>query len=126
MLDKHPTNQISIIISALKDSPEWDKAMSYRNTWVHDKPPIIEGLGIEYDRKSRISETVVDGVRTRQIGFGGGSEAKYKIDEIDAIATNATTVCVEALNNLLQIVIDERTKLGESFDFENRKISSNL
>ena len=122
MTKNFPDHEITDCILKLKSYPEWKKAMDYRNTWVHDKPPIIEGLGIQYDRKSRISA----GNGVRQIGSGGGAEPRYQIDELIKFAHKATEAGVEMLNSLVRILIARRIEMGESINFKTDKVPAIL
>ncbi|MEZ4868338.1 MAG: hypothetical protein R3C14_43825 [Caldilineaceae bacterium] len=111
MTSQYPNAPITESILALNKDQSWQKAISYRNAWVHEKPPIIHGLGIQYDRRSRVSK---DG---KSISFGGGSEHKYTVDELLRIAISATEASAKTLSALLDIVIKRREGLGEKLDF---------
>ncbi len=122
MEENHQTHPITDSILKLRDNNSWKEAMKYRNTWVHDKPPIVDGLGIEYERKSRIE--IGDGYKS--ISFGGGAAPKHSVDEIIDIAHKATEICVESLSDLVEILIAKRIELGEKIDFESGQISSTI
>lgn len=108
MADEYPTHQITKIILRLRDNNFWNEAMKYRNTWVHQKPPIIEGLGIEYNRKSKM---FIDD-KAKGFGIGTWSKPDYKIDEVIKIAHEATTICIEVLSQLLEILKERQKELG--------------
>lgn len=108
MADEYPTHQITKIIIRLRDNNFWNEAIKYRNTWVHQKPPIIEGLGIEYSRKSKM---FIDN-KARGFGIGTWSNPDYKIDEVIKIARGATIVCIEVLTDLLDILNEKKNELG--------------
>ena len=108
MASEFPSHEITKIILKLRDNHAWKKAMKYRNTWVHDKPPIVEGLGIQYNRKSRIfNESGAKG-----FGIGVWSKHDYTVDEIITIAQGATVACVGALSDLLGILRTKKNELG--------------
>lgn len=108
MADKYPTHKITKLILKLRDNTFWNEAMKYRNTWVHQKPPIIDGLGIEYNRKSKMFS---DG-KAKGFGLGTWSKPDYKVDEVVNIAHEATKICVEVLSDLLEILKEKRDELG--------------
>ena len=117
--DRHPSDEITRIVRALRTDQEWDEAMRYRNTWVHEQPPLLEELGIQYARESRVQE--VEG--GRRIYFGQGSLPQYSVNELLNVMHSATDAFAEALSSLLGVVIRKREELGEAFDFEGRTIS---
>jgi hypothetical protein len=108
MADQHSSHKITKIILKLRDNKFWNDAMKYRNTWVHQKPPIVEGLGIEYNRQSKIW------VKDNAKGFGLGtwSNPDYKVEEVMKIAHEATTICIEVLSELLEILKEKKDELG--------------
>ena len=108
MGSKFPRHEITEIILKLRDNDAWKTAMKYRNTWVHDKPPIVDGLGIQYNRKSRIFN---DG-GAKGFGLGVWSKHDYSVDEVIKISHDATVACVEALSDLLGIVSRKKIELG--------------
>ena len=108
MSETYPKHSITASIVKLRDNKFWSDAMKYRNTWVHHKPPIIEGLGIQYNRKSKIWSD--DGAKG--FGLGTWSNPQYKVDEVLKIAHEATAICVEVLSELLKILKEKRKVLG--------------
>ncbi len=107
MADEYSSHKITEIILKLRDNKFWNDAMKYRNTWVHQKPPIVEGLGIEYNRQSRIW------VKDKAKGFGIGtwSTPDYKVEEVMKIAHEATTICIKVLSELLEILKKKKDEL---------------
>lgn len=108
MASKFPNHEITEIILKLRDNTAWQSAMKYRNTWVHDKPPMVDGLGIQYNRKSRIfREKTATG-----FGLGIWSKHDYFVDEVIQISHGATVACVGVLSDLLGIVRKKKIELG--------------
>ncbi|HEU5101504.1 MAG TPA: hypothetical protein VFU22_20920 [Roseiflexaceae bacterium] len=105
-------HDITNIIFTLHRTPEWDQALEYRNKWVHEQPPLVDGLGIQLNRLSRISE---DGT---SISFGGGAPPEYTIDQLLEIMHQATIAFAACFSQLLDIVIQRREALGERFEFD--------
>ena len=114
--DEYADHGITKIVLTLHKSRHWRDAMSYRNTWVHEKPPIIDKLGIQYDRKSRVRKTQEGGA---SISFGGGSEPKYTVEELLEMAHGSASAFAEALSALLEMVIKRREEIGEIFKFDS-------
>ncbi len=73
-----PKREITKSILTLRDSKDWKKTRDYRDEWVHGKPPIIKGLGIEYERRNRL--IVTD--NTVGVTFGSGDEPTHSVDEL--------------------------------------------
>ena len=47
LAEKYKDQEITRTLLDLHKDHSWQEAMNYRNTWVHDKPAIIKGLGIQ-------------------------------------------------------------------------------
>lgn len=116
-------NEITKAVLTLHNNTNWKQAINYRNAWVHDKPPIIHGLGIEFSRKKHV---VQDENGKRSMFMGGGTEPQFTIDELADIVQKATTELAECLSTITNIVIREREALGEVFDFDNGRITVRL
>lgn len=105
-------HDITNIILTLHQTPQWDQALEYRNRWVHEQPPLVDGLGIQFNRVSRISP---DGT---SISFGGGALPEYTVDQLLEIMHQATIAVASCFSRLLDIVIQRREALGEHFEFD--------
>ncbi|MDQ3819990.1 MAG: hypothetical protein M3362_20265 [Acidobacteriota bacterium] len=64
---EEPKHAITQAIKKLAQSKEWLATLEYRNAWVHGKPPIVKGLGIQYDRRQTRWE-----IGENYIGLSGG------------------------------------------------------
>lgn len=115
-------NDITKIILDLKNDQNWKKSLDYRNEWVHEKPPIIRGLSIEYNRQSRVKKSKKGEL---SISFGGGSKPKYAIEELLDIILSAIEAVAKALSSLLEIVIKRREEF-EKLDYEKNRITAKL
>lgn len=91
---EQPREKLTQAVSSLADSDEWVATITYRNKWVHEQPPTIEGLGIQYRRRRRW-ERSEDG-RGWKLPFGGGDPAQYTIDDLKNIIFPATTQLLAA------------------------------
>ena len=121
MKRKYPDHEITAITSELHRNSDWHRAIEYRNDWVHGKPPIIEGLGIQYDRKSRVVRNEGVGM---EISFGGGSAPDHTIDELLNMTLLASEALAKALSSLVGILARKREELGEKFDFDRGEVES--
>lgn len=101
---KYPSHEITRIISELHRNSHWRAAMEYRNTWVHEKPPIVDGLGIQFERRSQKELEADQWV----IPASAGSAPKYDIDQLVELANQATHAFAAALNALIDIVEAQR------------------
>jgi hypothetical protein len=109
---EEPTHPITEAVKKLAHSKEWLATLNYRNDWVHGKPPIIEGLGIQYERRKRwqISDKHIG------ISFGGGDEPKYSDTDLINMVRPALFMYVEALSDItawyIQLIESRNNVLG--------------
>ncbi len=111
--EKHATSPFTAIISKLVMSNHWKKTIKYRNSWVHEKPPIIEGLGIQHNRESRIKAED----KRRSFGFGGESKPDYTVQELFEICTKAIELGIKVVNEIISIVDADEPKIKEKIKF---------
>jgi hypothetical protein len=64
----------------LRFSSEWQRTIEYRDTWVHQQPPIVKGTGITYKRERRWKQSKTG--NSYELGIGGGDEGEYSIDDL--------------------------------------------
>jgi hypothetical protein len=114
MRQQYPDHDITNIIVTLHQTPEWNHALEYRNKWVHEQLPIVEGLGMQFNRLSRISP---DGT---SISLSSGSPSEYTVDQLLRIMHQATVAFADSFSRLLDIVIQRRETLGEHFGFNDQ------
>jgi len=100
-------HEITRIISCLHNNPNWAKSMKYRCTWVHDKPPIIEGLGNEFPRTIFPITAENDGIRNLSISSG---VPQYSIDQLLDITLKATKALETALSDIVKMVMSDNQK----------------
>lgn len=108
----HP---LTSTIMQLHRNRDWKMALDYRNTWVHDKPPIVAGLGIEFSRHKHL---VIGDDGRKWLAIGGGTDPQFTIEQLLATVLSATQALADALSQITTIVIEEREGIGEVFDFE--------
>lgn len=93
-------------ICKLVESNDWIKTIDYRNRWVHNKPPIIKGLGVNYERKNRLTVTS----NSIGVSFGQGDEAELSIDELLAFIKSAFFLLVELTTEIVDYFIEYLNK----------------
>ena len=106
LVEHSPSHPITKAIIKLKDSAEWKQTRKYRDDWVHNKPPIIEGMGIDYERRNRL--IVSDG--SIGVSFGGGDEPQLSVDGLLAIISPALRQLAEAAERTLEYYVDFLSK----------------
>jgi hypothetical protein len=75
-----PTHPVTVATLGLANSSDWKKTIRYRNEWVHSQPPLVKGLGIVYKRGQRWK--LSDHRDSFELGFGGGDEPEYSLDDL--------------------------------------------
>ncbi len=111
-----PNHPIAKAIYELASSDEWKKVMDYRNRWVHEQPPSIDGLGVVWTRYKRWKP--VEGARTPQhsLGIGIGDEPEYTVDEL----LNLIQPALFGFTKLMSVVVEFYIRLigerGLTFD----------
>jgi hypothetical protein len=103
---KSPNHPLANIVCQLTESDDWIKTMNYRNRWVHNKPPIIKGLGIDYERKNRLVIT------SNSIGvtFGNGDEPEFSIDELLTFVKSAFSLLTKTTISIVDYYTDYLSK----------------
>jgi hypothetical protein len=93
---EEPAHAITHAVRKLMQSKEWLATLDYRSKWVHGKPPIIKGLGIQYERRKRweIGENYIG------LSGGGGDEPKYSDEDLINMVKPALFIFVEALTDV--------------------------
>lgn len=100
LVAKRSDLRISKAVAGLASSKSWQKAMEYRDLWVHKQPPPVHGAGIVYQRRKRwdISE---DG-RVATLPIGGGDAPLYSVKNLADFIEPAFTKFVETVNDCLE------------------------
>mgnify|MGYP006288976707 CR=1 FL=1 len=110
MNKKHPDHIISKSINKLLKNDSWLKTIEYRNQWVHEQPPLIEGQGIVYERKSRLKTNGMNFV----VGLTTGDKPDLTIDSLLSMVTNATNDFACLLDNIIVVWFSHIDSLGIS------------
>lgn len=115
-------HKITAAIQSLLRESNWRKTMKYRNTWVHDQPPPVRGLGIVYVRKGRWLQTEV----ANSISIGGGDEPPDTVDSLIEIVASASHAFSKLLFELSEILFEEIGRLGVKIDHAAGRTSTQL
>lgn len=80
LLEHQPDHIVTRAINELECDTTWQQTIDYRNSWVHEQPPILKGLGTAWKRRKRWE---VDTEHGQQIlGIGTGDAADYSLDDL--------------------------------------------
>ena len=104
--NKSPNHPLINPILKLIGSEDWKKTRKYRNDWVHNKPPMIKGLGVNYKRVNRLIVTT----GYIRVTFGQGDEAELSIDELLAFIKPAFFLLVESTTEIVDFFIEYLNK----------------
>lgn len=110
LINELPKEPITHVILKLVKSREWLKTINYRNDWVHNQPPTVEGMGIVYKRRKR---WVVSGDGA-MLTFGGGDKPDYKIEDILGFVRPALFLFVEILTDVTDLYSRLITEKGST------------
>jgi hypothetical protein len=111
---EEPMHAITQAVKKLAQSKEWLATLGYRNDWVHGKPPIIKGLGIQYKRRKRweIGEGYIG------LSVGGGDEPRFSDRDLISIVRPALFIFAETLTDVtawyIQLIESRSNVLGSS------------
>jgi hypothetical protein len=111
LINEHPNSPVTKAILKLVKSKGWLKTIKYRNDWVHNQPPTVEGLGIIYERRNRWVVSQSDALLT----FGGGDKPSYKIEDIVSVVRLALFLFIEVLTEVTRHYTELITEKGRSF-----------
>ena len=102
--------------------PEWQFTMTYRNRWVHEQPPTIGGLGIQY-RRVRPWKVSSDGSK-KFLAFGAGDPPEFDI----ATVTLNVRVAHELFHAAVDKALDEYYAIlaANGVEYRDGKISMRL
>ena len=108
LMKEMPTHEISMAVKDLLTEKNWGKAMNYRNMWVHEQPPLIEGVGTVYERKGRWTKTE----HGYALGIGGGDKPQYTIDSLLEMVLSTSHALMKLLGTLTEILYARLRALG--------------
>jgi hypothetical protein len=84
---ERPGHELTAAVDSLHRIAEWRKTLVYRGRVVHAQPPLVEGLGIGFERRRRWQPEPEGGW---MLGVGGGDKPECTTDELfDCVSTAA-------------------------------------
>jgi hypothetical protein len=102
LIENYPDHEITKAVSRLKESIDWKKTRKYRDDWVHGKPPIISGMGIEYERRNRL----IVSAGSIGVSVGGGDEARYSVEDLVGFMKPALFLLAETATDIVNYYVD--------------------
>jgi hypothetical protein len=118
---EEPHHPITRAVLKLSQSKEWQDTNKYRNYWVHEQPPTVEGLGTVYRRDEQrwqVAETEA-GMAKRKISsmvIGGGDEPEYSIADLLNFIKPALFLLTDTLTTVVQFYLELLKKRGITVD----------
>jgi hypothetical protein len=119
LIKEMPDHPVTIAVTKLVKSKEWPKTISYRNEWVHDKPPTVEGMGIVYERGRRW-QRVDSGLL---LTFGGGDKPKHTAEEIISFVRPSLFLFTEVLDDVTNYFLEILKDAGIEFSMDELSVS---
>lgn len=110
---------LATAINQLRSASQWDKTMKYRNTWVHNQPPLLKGSGIVFERKERW--IVKDGYA--DLFIGGEDEPKITIESLFEMVSTASKAFGVFLTELFELALARAKDLGVSLQVDGDKVT---
>jgi ribosomal protein S13 len=102
LIENYPDHEITKAIRRLKESMDWKKTRTYRDDWVHGKPPIISGMGIEYERRNRL----IVSADSIGVSVGGGDEPHYSVEDLLGFMKPALFLLTEAVTEIVDYYVE--------------------
>jgi hypothetical protein len=115
---QQPNHPVTRIVSCLI-SDEWKLVEKYRNDWVHNKPPVLDGPGLDYKRINRWHTIGEANVLARRIRYAPDYTLDRLLDSILKAACDFKTV----LSALTDMYFQEIETLGIKRDVNNGTIT---
>jgi hypothetical protein len=107
----HP---ITRAVIKLAKSEEWIKTHNYRNSWVHEQPPTLKGLGMVFKRRKRW----VAHRNSLVIPIGEGDDPDYSIEDLFMFIKPALFIFTETFEKVLNIFIELLKKKGIVYSYQ--------
>lgn len=106
------------VMEATRRNKKWKFTMAYRGRVVHDQPPNLDGLGIQYRRRRHWS-TAADGSRILQIRAKGDSP-EHSPEEVRECVLGAFATFVKVPLAMKEHIFAMLRAAGIRFDGEGR------
>jgi hypothetical protein len=108
-----PEHLVTDIVNRIL-SDEWELVRNYRNDWVHNKPPILDGPGLDYKRTSRWSTMG----EAQMLLLGVRYAPDYTLDGLLEAILKAACDFKMALSGLTDLLFQELEVLGIKRDVD--------
>lgn len=103
LLEKMPTDAVSMAVKSLVVDADWTATIDYRNAWVHEQAPTMSELGIVWRRgKARWREVSDTMGKAHVLHVGGGDAPEGTVDALIAQVSHAMHLFVDALHRLVE------------------------
>jgi hypothetical protein len=113
---KHPLTQAAL---GLHNQSEWAKTIEYRNKWVHEQPPLVEGVGSSFLAKSAWKE---EG-ESRSLTIGVSDEPQDTVEDLFGFIQPALKFFVETLEAVVSYYLNLLKKQGINVDIEKGMVN---
>ena len=87
-------------LKSLSKNKSWIKTINYRNNWVHNQPPLIAGMGIQYKRKIRWEFN--ESTKYYNLNLLSPDKPDFKIDEVIEFLTEAYNSIVKVFETVFE------------------------
>lgn len=106
MLTQKPEHPISNAIRKLGTSVEWRRTVGYRNLWVHEQAPLVDGMGLAFKRDKQAYHKFSYGNRTHYVWtIGGGDQPEISVDELLGFVCCASCLVADALAGIAEYYV---------------------
>lgn len=113
LLKEKPSHSLTKAVSRLVNSKDWLATLDYRNRWVHEQPPTMEGLGIVYKRTKRWKGSPTG--KEHILGLGGGDTPEHSADDLIKFVQAAAFQFSDVLTAVIEFYIGLLESHGMSF-----------
>jgi hypothetical protein len=98
---KSRDHELTGVIKQLASNREWRWTRVYRDRWVHEQPPLMEGFGIRFKRKPRWQPVEGASVPQKTMYIGSsGDPPDYTVEQLVTNARGALTAVAETTRSV--------------------------
>lgn len=109
LMDKMPDHELSKAAKRFIERDECQFSLDYRNKWVHDQRPPVEGLGMVWKREKRWRKTEAG----RILSFGMGDEPPLKLEFLVSQVEAALAAFAQLLDEVFEVFWETVKELVE-------------
>jgi hypothetical protein len=112
-----PGHEITKAVVRLRSKPEWKWIRDYRDEWVHEQPPLMAGLGRQFNREPKWKPVKGASVpQTKLSGTSEGDPTECTVEELLEKAQNALFAVKDTITSLLEYYAQLVQKEGAGFE----------